>query len=131
MMQSSHAFPADSAGSCQGAAGLHFLPTGAWLPTLLEVRAAKKASQNGLKFTAQSAGKDVAVQGWIFKDAFAEYKFDGAGHEHLHMKLPVAPLLSCLTIFSERAALTMRRLQTCYADTKFRKHGHGTVGAEP
>ncbi|CAJ1439428.1 unnamed protein product [Effrenium voratum] len=67
-----------------------------------------EASQNGLKFTAQSAGKDVAVQGWIFKDAFAEYKFDGAGHEHLHMKLPVAPLLSCLTIFSERAALTMR-----------------------
>ncbi|CAE7284972.1 unnamed protein product [Symbiodinium sp. KB8] len=31
------------------------------------------ASGNGLKFTAQSSGKDVAVLGWIFKDAFAEW----------------------------------------------------------
>lgn len=67
-----------------------------------------EASENGLKFTAQSAGKDVTVLGWIFKDAFTEYTFDGAGEEHLHFKLPVAPLLSCLNIFSERAVLAMR-----------------------
>eukprot|EP00435_Cladocopium_sp_Y103_P031752 s675_g8.t1 len=66
-----------------------------------------EASENGLKFTAQSAGKDVTVLGWIFKDAFTEYTFDGAGEEHLHFKLPVAPLLSCLNIFSERAVLAM------------------------
>ncbi|CAK9055838.1 unnamed protein product [Durusdinium trenchii] len=66
-----------------------------------------EASENGLKFTAQSAGKDVAVLGWIFKDAFTQYTFDGAGEEHLFFKLPVAPLLSCLTIF-ERANLTLK-----------------------
>lgn len=67
-----------------------------------------EASENGLKFTAQSAGKDVTILGWIFKDAFTEYTFDGAGEEHLYFKLPVAPLLSCLNIFTERAVLVMR-----------------------
>ncbi|CAE8616789.1 unnamed protein product [Polarella glacialis] len=67
-----------------------------------------EASENGLKFIAQSAGKDVAVLGWIFKDAFRQYTFDGGGLENMHLKLPVAPLLSCLTIFSDRAALQLR-----------------------
>lgn len=66
------------------------------------------ASGNGLKFTAQSSGKDVAVLGWIFKDAFAEYSFHSSNDEDLVLKLPVAPLLSCLTIFTERAALMLR-----------------------
>jgi len=67
-----------------------------------------EASGNGLKFTAQSSGKDVAVFGWIFKDAFAEYIFDAPGDETLLLNLRVAPFLSCLTIFSERAALALR-----------------------
>eukprot|EP00440_Ansanella_granifera_P034025 gb/GFBE01036907.1/.p1 GENE.gb/GFBE01036907.1/~~gb/GFBE01036907.1/.p1 ORF type:complete len:335 (+),score=77.51 gb/GFBE01036907.1/:1-1005(+) len=67
-----------------------------------------EASENGLKFTAQSNGKDVAVLGWIFKEAFAQWTFHSADDENIHLKLPVAPLTSCLTIFSDRAALVLR-----------------------
>lgn len=65
------------------------------------------ASANGLKFVAQSAAKDVAVLGWMSSTAFREYKFMGGGAE-LHIKLPVAPLLNCLQIFSDRAGLVLR-----------------------
>eukprot|EP00439_Symbiodinium_sp_Y106_P077433 s352_g16.t1 len=49
---------------------------------------------------------DVAVLGWIFKDAFAEYNFHSSNDEDLVLKLPVAPLLSCLTIFTESCKLS-------------------------
>mmetsp|Transcript_51050 Transcript_51050/g.89147 ORF Transcript_51050/g.89147 Transcript_51050/m.89147 type:complete len:376 (+) Transcript_51050:60-1187(+) len=65
-----------------------------------------EASSRGLKFTAQSIAKDVAVLGWIFSEAFREYRF-ASEYEDLHLKLPVAPLLSCLQIFSDRAALVL------------------------
>lgn len=66
-----------------------------------------EASPRGLKFTAQSAAKDVAVVGWIFDTAFKEYRFIGEASE-MHLRLPVAPLLSCLQIFSDRAALALK-----------------------
>lgn len=65
-----------------------------------------EASSRGLKFTAQSIAKDVAVLAWMFSDAFREYRF-ASECEDLHLKLPVAPLLSCLQIFSDRAALVL------------------------
>lgn len=66
-----------------------------------------EASSRGLKFCTQSFGKDVAVLGWMFQTAFKEYRFTGEDKE-VHLKLPVAPLLSCLQIFSDRAALVLR-----------------------
>lgn len=65
-----------------------------------------EASSRGLKFTAQSAAKDVAVLAWMFSDAFKEYSF--RGQQDIHLKLPVAPLLNCLQIFSDKAALLLR-----------------------
>jgi hypothetical protein len=65
-----------------------------------------EASPRGLKFTAQSVAKDVAVFAWMFTEAFREYSF--TGQNEIHLKLPVAPLLSCLQIFTDRAALVMR-----------------------
>jgi len=65
-----------------------------------------EASSLGLKFTAQSAAKDVAVLAWMFADAFSQYTFTGS--EDLHLKLPVVPLLNCLQIFSDRAAMVLR-----------------------
>jgi len=65
-----------------------------------------EASSRGLKFTAQSAAKDVAVLAWMFSDAFKEYSY--SGQQDIHLKLPVAPLLNCLQIFSDRAALSLR-----------------------
>lgn len=66
-----------------------------------------EASSRGLKFSTQSGGKDVAVLGWMFRSAFKEYQFTGDDQE-IHLKLPVAPLLHCLQIFSDRAALVLR-----------------------
>jgi len=66
-----------------------------------------EASNRGLKFIAQSAGKDIMVLGWIFKEAFVEYQFAGSVDE-LHLRLPVAPLISCLQVFSDRAAMVMK-----------------------
>jgi len=66
-----------------------------------------EASSRGLKFTAQSGGKDVAVLGWMFSNAFREYRYTHATEE-VHLRLPVAPLLSCLQIFSDRAAMALR-----------------------
>jgi hypothetical protein len=65
-----------------------------------------EASSRGLKFTAQSSAKDVAILAWMFSDAFREYSF--VGDKDIHLKLPVAPLLNCLQIFSDRASLTLR-----------------------
>lgn len=70
-----------------------------------EQRAYCEASARGLKFVAQSAGKDATVLGWMFDNAFKEYSFTG-NVEEINFKLPIAPLLSCLQIFTERAALT-------------------------
>jgi len=67
-----------------------------------------EATSRGLKFVAQSAGKDVAVLGWIFEKAFREYKFSGGEDAQINLRLPIAPLVSCLTIFSEKSAMTMR-----------------------
>eukprot|EP00927_Polykrikos_kofoidii_P066381 TRINITY_DN61993_c0_g1_i1.p1 TRINITY_DN61993_c0_g1~~TRINITY_DN61993_c0_g1_i1.p1 ORF type:complete len:341 (-),score=54.10 TRINITY_DN61993_c0_g1_i1:65-1087(-) len=66
-----------------------------------------EASPRGLKFAAQSCGKDVAILGWMFSNSFKEYKFTGT-IEEIHLKLPAAPFLSCLQIFSDRAALMFR-----------------------
>jgi len=65
-----------------------------------------EASAQGLKFTAQSAAKDIAVLAWMFSDAFREYSF--TGEQDMHLKLPVAPLLNCLQIFSDKAAMVLR-----------------------
>eukprot|EP00928_Gymnodinium_smaydae_P010711 TRINITY_DN14032_c0_g2_i1.p1 TRINITY_DN14032_c0_g2~~TRINITY_DN14032_c0_g2_i1.p1 ORF type:complete len:354 (-),score=77.30 TRINITY_DN14032_c0_g2_i1:58-1050(-) len=70
-------------------------------------RAYCEASARGLKFMAQSGGKDATVMGWMFENAFREYRFESASEE-LHLKLPVAPLLSCLQIFSDRATLRLQ-----------------------
>lgn len=66
-----------------------------------------EASSRGLKFMAQSTAKDVAVLGWMFNNAFKEYRFTGT-LEEMHLRLPVAPLLSCLQIFSDRAVMNLR-----------------------
>jgi len=66
-----------------------------------------EASARGLKFVAQTAAKDVAVFGWMQHNSFKDYKFAGEVEE-MNIRLPVSPLLSCLHIFSERAALTMK-----------------------
>jgi len=65
-----------------------------------------EASTRGLKFTAESAAKDIAVLAWMFSDAFKEYTF--TGEQDMHIKLPVVPLLNCLQIFSDKAALVLR-----------------------
>jgi hypothetical protein len=65
-----------------------------------------EATRRGLKFTAQSAAKDVAVLAWMFSDAFREYSF--SGEQEMHLKIPVAPLLACLQIFSDKAALVLK-----------------------
>jgi len=65
-----------------------------------------EASSRGLKFAAQSSAKDVAVVAWMFSDAFKQYSF--SGQQDIHLKIPVAPLLNCLHIFSERSALILR-----------------------
>jgi len=72
-----------------------------------EQRVHCEASARGLKFTAQSNAKDAAVLGWIFHNAFKQYIFAGDADE-IHLRLPVAPLLSSLQIFSDRAALTLK-----------------------
>nr|QDO16377.1 cell cycle checkpoint protein RAD1 [Lingulodinium polyedra] len=72
-----------------------------------EQRVHCEASGRGLKFMAQSNAKDVAVLGWMFSNAFREYRYTG-GQEELHLRLPVAPLLSCLQILSDRAVMTLR-----------------------
>jgi len=66
-----------------------------------------EASSKGLKLVAQSGAKDVAVLGWMLNSSFREYRFTGLA-EDVHLKLPVAPLLSCLTVFSDRASLVLR-----------------------
>jgi len=66
-----------------------------------------EASAKGLKFVSQSVGKDAAVLGWIFDQAFKEYRYAAEAPE-LHLRLPVAPLRECLQIFSDRAALVLR-----------------------
>lgn len=68
------------------------------------------ASCNGLKLVAQSCAKDVAVIGWMGNTAFREYRFAGGVEElaELNIKLPVAPLLNCLQIFSDRAGLLLK-----------------------
>jgi len=48
------------------------------------------------------------VLGWIMDSAFAAYRFTGSPEQELHLRLPVAPLLSCLQIFSDRASMTLR-----------------------
>lgn len=65
-----------------------------------------EASSRGLKFTAQSASKDIAVLAWMFSDAFKEYTF--TGQQDIHLKLPVTPLFNCLQIFSDKAGLLLR-----------------------
>eukprot|EP00929_Paragymnodinium_shiwhaense_P030731 TRINITY_DN17364_c0_g1_i1.p1 TRINITY_DN17364_c0_g1~~TRINITY_DN17364_c0_g1_i1.p1 ORF type:complete len:328 (+),score=80.75 TRINITY_DN17364_c0_g1_i1:79-1062(+) len=68
-----------------------------------------EANAQGFKFISQSAGKDVAVQGWIFAKSFRDYKIDlEAGAEAIHLKLPVEKLLSCLQIFSDKAEMALR-----------------------
>lgn len=66
-----------------------------------------EASARGLKLVAHSGAKDVAVLGWMLSTAFREYKYTGQAEE-LHLRIPVAPLLSCLQIFSDRAGLQLR-----------------------
>lgn len=66
-----------------------------------------EASSRGLKFMAQSSARDVAVLGWMFGNAFKEFHYQGPDEE-LHLRLPLAPLLSCLQIFSDRAQLLLR-----------------------
>lgn len=66
-----------------------------------------EASSRGLKFMAQGTGKDVAVLGWMFCNAFKEYRYKGEAEE-VHLRLPVAPLLSCLQIFSDRAVMSLQ-----------------------
>jgi len=65
-----------------------------------------EAGSRGLKFGAQSLAKDVAVLGWMRSDNFKEYSC--VAETELHLKLPLAPLLSCLQIFGEKAALALR-----------------------
>jgi len=72
-----------------------------------DLRVHCEASGRGLKFIAQSIGKDVAVVGWIFNNAFKEYRYAGMGEE-LHLRLPVAPMLCCLQVFSDRASMVLR-----------------------
>lgn len=64
-----------------------------------------QASSTGLKLTAQSAGKDVAIHAWMFSDAFREYKY--VGNQEMTLKLPLAPLLNCLGMFGERSSLVL------------------------
>lgn len=85
-----------------------------------------EASSRGLKFVAQSAGKDIAVIGWIFSDAFTDYRFTGAPEE-VHLKLPVAPLLSCLQIFSDRAVLVLRYPSGPHRELQFTLEEEGAV----
>lgn len=66
-----------------------------------------EVSARGLKFTAQTSAKDVAVLGWMLNTSFREYRYTGEAEE-MHLRLPVGPLLSCLQIFSERAVLALR-----------------------
>lgn len=66
-----------------------------------------EASARGIKLVAQSAGKDAAVMGWMLNTSFRDYKYTGEAEE-MHLRLPIAPLLSCLQIFSERAGLLMQ-----------------------
>jgi len=72
-----------------------------------DLRVHCEASGRGLKFVTQSSGKDVAVLGWIFHNAFKEYRYAGTGEE-LHLRLPVAPMLCCLQVFSDRASMVLR-----------------------
>lgn len=66
-----------------------------------------EASVRGLKIIAQSAAKEVAIFGWLFKNAFKDYVYSSA-QDAIHLRLPLAPLISCLQIFSDKAALLLR-----------------------
>lgn len=85
-----------------------------------------EASARGLKFVAQSAAKDVVILAWMFVEAFQEYRYV-ANCETMHLKLPVAPLLSCLQIFSDKAVLALRYPAGPSDELRFTLEEHNAV----
>lgn len=66
-----------------------------------------EVSGKGLKFTSHTQAKDCLVTGWMFCEAFQEFKYR-APTNLLELRLPLNPLINCLQIFSAHAALLIR-----------------------
>eukprot|EP00971_Amphidinium_carterae_P105695 2093022-Amphidinium_carterae.1 len=91
-----------------------------------EQRVHCEASGHGLKFAAQSGSKDTMVFAWMFRDFFKSYEYVGA-REELNLKLPVAEVMSCLQVFSERAAMVLRYPAGPQDQMRFRLEEDGNV----
>mmetsp|Transcript_38591 Transcript_38591/g.70173 ORF Transcript_38591/g.70173 Transcript_38591/m.70173 type:complete len:339 (-) Transcript_38591:33-1049(-) len=91
-----------------------------------EQRVLCEASGHGLKFAAQSGSKDTMVFAWMFRDFFKSYEYVGA-REEIHMKLPVAEVMSCLQVFSERAGMVLRYPAGSQDQMRFRLEEDGNV----